>query len=165
MQDALQTARMREVVTIVAGVDDDGQPALDDLVQVHEPRVVHVHLLGVGMDLHALQSQINGAVDLTFHVFEILVHSSEANEVVVGAALLGDEVVDDRHLPGRRGHGMHQVMGDGRAFARREHRGRRSILCVQVDAVEIAHGRGSLAGDLVGINVGMGINDGHSGSF
>ena len=116
-------------------------------------------------ELKALQSQINGAVDLTFHVFEILVHSSEANEVVVGAALLGDEVVDDRHLPGRRGHGMHQVMGDGRAFARREHRGRRSILCVHVDAVEIAHGRGSLAGDLVGINVGMGINDGHSGSF
>ena len=156
---------MREVVTIVAGVDDDGQAALDDLVQVHQAWVVHVHLLRVRVNLHALQPQADSAIDFPFHVFEILVHGGEADEVVVGAALLGDEVVDNGHLARRCGHGMHEVVSDGRALAGREHRGGGSVLGVHVHAVEIAHRRGGLAGDFVGINVGMGINDGHGGSF
>ena len=156
---------MRVIVAVVARMNDDGQPAFDNLVQAHEPRVVHVHLLGVGVNLHALQSQLNRSINFAFHVFEILVHGSEADKVLVLAALLGDEVVDDGHLARRCGHGMHQMMGDGRALAGRKHRGGGSVLGVHVHAVEIAHRRGGLAGDLVGINVGMGINNGHSGSF
>ncbi len=52
VQDVHQTARVRVVVSVVAGMDDHGQPQLlADGVDLHQPRVIHVHLLRVGVQL------------------------------------------------------------------------------------------------------------------
>ena len=62
-QDVHQTARVREVVAVVARVDDHGKPQLlADGVHLHKARVVHVHLLRVGVQLDAAQAQLNGAL-------------------------------------------------------------------------------------------------------
>ena len=97
VEHARESTRMREVVPVVAGVDGDGQTAGDDLVELHEARVIRIDHLRVGMDLESVQAELYHAVDLGFLVFEILVHGSEADKVLVLAALLGDEVVDAGH--------------------------------------------------------------------
>ena len=84
------------------------------------------------VNLHALQSQLNRSINFAFHVFEILVHGIEADKVLVLAALLGDEVVDDGHLARRCVHGMHEVVSDGRALAGRGIEAAGSVLGVHV---------------------------------
>ena len=62
-QDVHQAARVRVVVAVVARVDDHGQPQLlADGVHLHEARVVHVHLLRVGMQLDAAKAQLDSAL-------------------------------------------------------------------------------------------------------
>ena len=86
---------MREVVAEVAGVHHQRKPArLHDLIDVHQARVVHVHFLRVGMQLHAVQPQLDHAVDLRLGILEILVHGAESDEFGMQFALIGDEVVD-----------------------------------------------------------------------
>ena len=154
---------MRVVVTVVARVDDDGQAALDHLVDAHEARVVHVHLLGVGMQLHAAQAQADGALYLHLGVLEVLVHGHEPDEFGMEAALLGDEVVDGLHAARRRGHRMHDEVRDGRMLLRGQQVLHRAF-AEHVDEVEVAHGVDRSRGDLVGIYVSMGIDHCHGGA-
>ena len=71
VEHAREPARMREVVPVVAGVDGDGQTAGDDLVELHEARVIRIDHLRVGMDLESVQAELYHAVDLGFLVLEI----------------------------------------------------------------------------------------------
>ena len=162
-QHVHQAARMRVVVTVVARVDDDGQAPLYHLVHVHESRVVHVHVLRVGMQLHALESQADGAFDFLLGLGIVLVHSHEPDELGMLPALLGDEVVDGLHAARRRGHRMHDEVRDGRMLLRGQQVLHRAF-AEHVDEVEVAHGVDRSRGDLVGIYVSMGIDHCHGGA-
>ena len=159
-QDVLEPARMREVGAVVARMHDERQPALDHLVDAHEARVVHVHLLRVGVQLHAAQAQADGALDLRLGVLEVLVHGHEADELGVEAALLGDEVVDAGHGAGLDGHRVHDEVREGRLLLRGQ-QVRRRALPVHVHEVELAHGADRPLGDLLGIDMGMHVDGGH----
>lgn len=104
---------MREVVAIVAGVDGDGQSAGDDLVELHETRVIRIDHLRVGVDLEAVQAKLYCAFDLGFLVLEIGMHGAEADELGMRVRLLGDEIVDARHGMGRRGNRVDDEVRDG----------------------------------------------------
>ena len=162
-QHVRQAAGMRVVVTVVARVDDDGQAPLYHLVHVHESRVVHVHVLRVGMQLHALESQADGAFDFLLGLGIVLVHSHEPDELGMLPALLGDEVVDGLHAARRRGHRMHDEVRDGRMLLRGQQVLHRAF-AEHVDEVEVAHGVDRSRGDLVGIYVSMGIDHCHGGA-
>ena len=81
MQDVLHASRVGEVVAIVPAVHEQNHAhALADFVHVHQARVVHVHALGVGMELDAKKPQLTGADKLSLGILEVLVHGREADE-------------------------------------------------------------------------------------
>ena len=155
---------MREVGAVVARVHDERHAALDHLVDAHEAGVVHVHLLRVRMQLHADEAQADGAFDFGLGVGEVLVHGHEADEFLMLAALRGDEIVDGGHRVRRRGHRVHDEPRDGRALLRFQQM-RRRALAVHVDEIELAHGVHGALGDLLGVDMGVDIDDGHACSF
>ena len=57
VQDAPHAPRMAEIVAVIAAVHQQRQAALDGLVDAHQPRVVHVDALGVGVQLHAFEPE------------------------------------------------------------------------------------------------------------
>ncbi len=92
------------------------------------------------MNLHAFQAQLNSAVDLPFYVRIVLVHSGKADELGMHEALIGNERVDGLHLTGRRGHRVHNMMGDRRTLAGCEQSLGRGIGRGHGHAIEVAHG-------------------------
>ena len=93
-QDVAQALGLGERVAVIAAVDHERQAALHELIKAHEARVVHVDLLRVGVQLDALETQVDDALDFAFGVFVVLVHGGEADELRVLGALVGDEGVD-----------------------------------------------------------------------
>ena len=113
VQDVLEAAGVRVIVAVIAHVDDDRQATLDDFVHAHEPWVVEVDFLGVGVDFHAFEAEANGSLDLFFRIGVVLMHGHEAREFGMRFAFAGDEVIDRFHRFGFGGDRMHDEVGDG----------------------------------------------------
>ena len=149
----------------VAGVHHQRQPAcFHDLVDGHQARIVHVHFLRVGMQLHAVKPQLDHAVDFRLGVLEILVHGAESDELGMQLALLGDEVVDGGDRMSRGGDRMHDEVRDGRALALGEQRLGGAVLVLHRNVVELADSRHRAGGDLVGVDMRVRVDDCHGGS-
>ena len=160
VQDALHSARVREIGSVVAAVHDERHAALDQLVDAHEPIVVHVHLLRVGMELHPSKSQANRTFDFGLRIGIVLMHRHEADEVGVLFALCRDEVVDGLDVGGFRRNRIDDVMRDGRAIHSGEHCGDGPLLEHGV-LVEVAHAFSGAERDFLGVHVDVSIDDGH----
>ena len=160
VQDALHSARVREIGSVVAAVHDERHAALDQLVDAHESIVVHVHLLRVGMELHPSKSQANRTFDFGLWIGIVLMHRHEADEVGVLFAFCRDEVVDGLDVGRLRRHRIDDVMRDGRALHSGEHCGDGPLLEHGV-LVEVAHAFSGAECDFLRIYVNVGIDDGH----
>lgn len=101
-------------------MEEDGQAAVrDGAVHGQGLRRVDVEGLEVGVELHAVQAQRHGAVELGLEVRIARVHRGKAEELRVQLALLVDEGIDVLDLVRARGRGADEVAlyADGAAAA------------------------------------------------
>ena len=140
-------------------MEEDGQAAVrDGAVHGQGLRRVDVEGLKVGVELHAVQAERHGAVELGLEVRIARVHRGKAEELRVQLALLVDEGIDVLDLVRARGRGADEVAlyADGAAAAE-ELLGAAQV--THGDVVEAADVLRGLARDLFGENVRMCIDN------
>ena len=129
-----------------------------------EPLIIQNKVLKLRVELDAVDAVLPHPPELRLKPLILRVEGAAGDELRMGLRLLEDVAVDVLHLGGGGGGGEHQGVADPR-LAEHVHQLLDAAVVVgglgQVKVVRGGHG--GLPGDLVGEDVGVGVDDSHGG--
>ena len=157
------TLRLAIGIAVIARMDQRRQaPLRHGAEHGHRALVVEQKGLDVRVQLYTAQAAGLDTVQLAGHILILRVQRAKADQPV---RMLGgyahEIVVDGMHAAGRNRHAVHQKAGDARRLAMGHQLAKRPVQA-HGNIVEGSGGLRRLERNGIGVNMSMGVDDGHA---
>ena len=161
IQDLPQPDRMGIVVAQVAHVKDQRDPSLNGIVHRVQPHIVDGKPLGIGMHFDTPEARIQDPVRFGADTGHLRMDGAEADKIIILLRLLQNEAVDAVDPVGGIGNGQDHVLADTGLSAPLPEHFHGTIHIAAVQLVKFLDAVGCLPGHLIGVNMGMDVDDLH----